>query len=138
MGVESSLVLLKEVVVIDSLENPSLLIADDDRAFRETVIELLQPHFQTIGVDSGEQAIEVVETTEVDLAIFDLHMHVMSGLDAIRWLKQHGVDLPCILLTSDVSEEIESQAYDLETFRVLRKPPQRQHLIDTIQRALKL
>jgi len=124
--------------VIDSLDNPSLLIADDDRAFRETVIELLQPHFQAIGVDSGEQAIEVVESTNVDLVIFDMHMHVMSGLDAIRWLKQHDVDLPCILLTSDLSEEIESQAYELETFRVLRKPPRRQHLIDTIQGALKL
>lgn len=123
---------------MSSIGPPNLLIADDDRAFRETVLELLHPHFPAIAVESGEAAIQVIETTPVDLAIFDMHMHVMTGLDAIRWLKENHCDLPCILMSSDVSAELESAAYHLETFQVLRKPPRREHLIDTIQRALEL
>lgn len=123
--------------MVDVLEvPPSLLIADDDQAFRETVVELLRPHFPAIAVESGEQAIEVVETTHVDLAIFDMHMHVMTGLDCIRWLRESARELPCILMTSDVSAAIESAAYDLDAFRVLRKPPQRQQLLETIHQAL--
>lgn len=125
-------------MVRSTTETPNLLIADDDAAFRETVIELLEPLFPTIAVESGEQAIQVVESFQVDVAIFDMHMHVMTGLDTIRWLRQHEIPLPCILMTSDVSDELESLAYDLETFRVLRKPPRRQQLIDTIRCALEL
>lgn len=118
--------------------SPQLLFADDDPAFRETVLELLEPHFSTIAVESAEQAIEVVSTTAIDVAIFDMHMHLMTGLDAIRWLREHQAGLPCILMTSDLSREIEVQAYDLEAFSVMRKPPRAKHLIDTISCALEL
>ncbi len=128
----------KDQVVVAPIENPNLLIADDDQAFRETVIELLEPHFPTVAVESGERAIEIVETIQVDVVILDMHMHVMTGLDTLRWLKEHHCELPCILMSSDVSDELESQAYDLNAFRVIRKPPRRQHLIDTIHHAVKL
>lgn len=124
--------------MVESEENVNLLIADDDRAFRETVIELLEPHFPTIAVESGERAIEIVGHVEVDLVILDMHMHMMTGLDTIRWFKDHNIDLPCILMSSEVSDELEALAYDLEAFSVLRKPPRRKHLIDIIECALKL
>lgn len=124
--------------MVGMTNNGNLLIADDDKAFRETVIELLQPHFPTIAVESGEQAIQVVEAGRVDVVILDMHMHLMTGLDTIRWIKQHYHSLPCILMSSDISDELEAEAYDLETFRVLRKPPRRQYLLDTIHRALEL
>lgn len=124
--------------MVDFVENAHLLIADDDLAFRETVIELLEPYFPTVAVESGEKAIEVVERIQVDLMILDMHMHLMTGLDTIRWLKEHDFDLPCILMSSEVSDELEAMAYDLEAFKVLRKPPRRKQLIDTIEHALKL
>ena len=115
-----------------------LLVADDDPAFREIVLEFLHPHFQTIAVESAEQALEIVESTDVDLALFDMHMHVMSGLEAIRWLRDHDSELPCILMTSDPSTMLESEALELKTHSVLRKPPRQKQLIDTIQCALEL
>ncbi|MEW4487896.1 response regulator [Thalassoglobus sp. JC818] len=118
--------------------SPQLLVADDDCAFRETVLELLEPHFQTIAVECAEHAIEVVSTTSIDVVILDMHMHVMTGLEAIRWLREHQSRLPCILMTSDLSRELEAEAYGLEAFSVLRKPPRAQHLIDTINCALEL
>ncbi len=113
-----------------------LLIADDNDAFREAVVNIVEPFFQTIAVPSGEQAIRVVETMRVHVALFDFHMDVLSGLDAIRWLREHQVDLPCILMSADLTDEIESQAIELETFSVLRKPVRRDELLDTIHCAL--
>lgn len=123
-----------------NLEIPDvqLLVADDDEAFRETVLEILAPRFQIIAVESAEEALEVVSSTEVHLALFDLHMHLMSGLDAIRWLRKNHLKIPCILMTSDMSPDIEDQALQLDTFSVLRKPPRQQQLIDTIHCALEL
>jgi len=115
-----------------------LLIADDDRAFRGTVVEILSPYFNVIDVPSGEEAIQVVETTLVDLALFDLNMDLLSGLDAIRWVREHQLEIPCILMSSEVTLEIEVLARELDTFSVIRKPPRRAHLLDTIHCALEI
>ncbi|MCA8997480.1 MAG: response regulator [Planctomycetaceae bacterium] len=125
-------------MAVPAFPDVRLLIADDDPIFRETVVEIVEPYFETIAVESGEQAIEVVESSPVDLALFDMHMHLVTGLDVIRWMRRQQVMLPCILMSSQVTGELESQARELETFSVLRKPPRRESLLDTIQHALKL
>jgi len=113
-----------------------LLIADDNIGFREAVVEIVEPYFHTIAVPSGEEAIQVVKSTRVHVALFDVHMEVLSGLDAIRWLRERGVELPCILMSADLTEEIECQAQELDTFSVLRKPVRRGELLDIIHSAL--
>jgi CheY-like chemotaxis protein len=115
-----------------------LLIADDDTAFRKTVVEILQPYFHTIDVPSAEEAIQVVGTETVDLALFDMNMNLLTGLDAIRWIRAQRLELPCILMSAHVTEELESQALQLEAFSVLRKPPRKDQLLDTIHWALEL
>lgn len=121
-------------------KNPEarLLVADDDLAFRKTVVEILAPYFEVIEVPSGERAIQVVETTMVDLALFDMNMDLLTGLDAIRWLREQKLHLPCILMSADVTMEIETQARELEAFSVIRKPPRRAHLLDIIHCALEI
>jgi CheY-like chemotaxis protein len=115
-----------------------LLLADDDSRFRETVIELLDPHFEIIAVESGEQAIEVVESQIVSAAILDMHMHCLTGLDTLRVLREREPGLPCILMSSEVTAALESAAHDLQVFSVLRKPPTRSVLLETISGALQL
>lgn len=122
----------------ESRREARLLIADDDRAFRNTVVEILSPHFKVIDVPSGEEAIQVVERTVVDLALFDLNMDLLSGLDAIRWVREHQLEIPCILMSSEVTLEIETRARELDTFSVIRKPPRLAHLLDTIHCALEI
>ncbi|WP_437191768.1 response regulator [Planctomicrobium sp. SH527] len=125
------------MVASNSIER-CLLIADDNAAYRDAIVEILEPYFHTIAVPSGEDAIEIVATVSVHLALFDLNMNLLSGLDAIRWLRDHHLELPCILMSADVTDQIENEASALETFRVLRKPVGRSELLDTIHCALEL
>ena len=115
-----------------------LLIADDDVGFRQTVVEIVEPYFRTIAVPTGEEAIQVFESRSIDLALFDMHMPLLTGLEAIRWVREHRLEIPCILMSADVTDELESRALELETFSVIRKPPRRTQLLDTIHGALEL
>lgn len=115
-----------------------LLIADDDVALRDTLVEMVQPYVQPIAVGSAEAAIEVMGTTVVDVALFDMNMSVLTGLDAIRWLRAHRLTLPCILMSAHVTAELETHAQQLAAFSVLRKPLGRTQLLDTIHCALEL
>jgi len=114
-----------------------LLVADDDPGFRETVQDMLSPHFETITVESGEQAITIVEQRIVHLVLMDFHMHALNGMEAVRIVKSIRAELPCILITSDPSDSLRREAAEARAYKVLRKPPSRDLLLTTIGSALR-
>lgn len=72
-----------------SILAPSLLITDDDLAFRETLQTVFEPQgFRTLTAADGEEALAIVESQEVHLALLDMHMPKLTGLETIRRLKQ--------------------------------------------------
>ena len=115
-----------------------LLIADDNRAYREILRELLAggSMLELYEAESGEQALEVVQKQRIDIVLLDMHMHVMSGLETLRVLKQMDAVRPCILITSDTSEELRRDAREAHAFSVLKKPVLRQQLVSTVCNAL--
>lgn len=113
-----------------------LLIADDDPLMRETLVEMLQPEFETIDVESGEAAIEVLTHREIHLALFDVHMPVLTGLDVLRHAKRLRQALPCILMSAHWTEPLRLQAIESRASAVLRKPMTRRELVTTVAMAL--
>ncbi len=121
-----------------SSDDFSLLIADDNSTFRRTLREVLERRFRfdIVEVDSGEEALDCVQECRIDIVLLDMHMHRMSGLETIRQLKDLDVVRPCILITSDRSEQIRRHADQVEADAVLHKPLQQQQLVTTVSQAL--
>jgi DNA-binding NtrC family response regulator len=113
-----------------------LLIADDDAGFRETVQEILTPRFETIAVESGEAAIDVVRQTCVHLVLTDEHMHTLGGVETVTIVRSIRADLPCILITANLTEDLQRRAELMRIYAVLRKPPHPQRLLQTVENAL--
>lgn len=120
--------------MVDSIYQ--LLIADDDNDFRRAVCEIFAPFFRLIEAESGEEAIELVAREEVHLALFDMHMKQLTGLDALRQLRALQIAAPCILITADYTEELRGDAEQAAAFSVLRKPVTRRDLVTTVARAV--
>ena len=79
-----------------------ILVADDDRLNREFVCDLLRRHgYEVEGVADGESAIERAGRGGLDLAMVDVLMPRINGLEACRILKSlPGAGfLPVVLLT---------------------------------------
>ncbi|MFG0334959.1 MAG: response regulator, partial [Maioricimonas sp. JB049] len=115
-----------------------LVIADDDRGFRETLLEMLPPHIESTSVENGEAVIEVVQQTRVDLVLLDMHMPRLTGLEAVRIVKSYNVRLPCILMTADLTAELHQDARRAAVAAVLAKPFTRKVLIEAISTALQI
>jgi len=117
-----------------------LLITDDNAAFRRVLREVLEdrPFLHLHEAESGEQAIEVVAHRRIDIVLLDMHMHVLSGVETIRMLKQLDRIRPCILITSDASDDIRRDAQEAEAFSVLRKPVPPRQLVHTVSTALEI
>ena len=115
-----------------------LLITDDNPSFRQILREVLEdrPFLVLHEAESGEEAVEVVRHRRIDIVLLDLHMHIMSGLETIRVMKQLDFIRPCILITSDTSEDVCRDAQEAQAFSVLKKPVPRRELVETVSRAL--
>ena len=113
-----------------------LLIADDDSGFRDVLKELLAPYFKLFEAESGEEAVELVAQVHVDIVLLDMYMDVLTGLEAVRLMKQTNEILPCILITADATEELRQDASAADAYEVLAKPVKRQELVTTVSHAL--
>ena len=113
-----------------------LLVADDDGDFRQTVCEIFAPFFRLIEAESGEEAIEVISRQEIHLALFDMHMKRLTGLEALRQLRALHIAAPCIIVTADYTDSLRDDAEQAEAFSVLRKPVTRRVLVNTVARAV--
>ncbi len=114
----------------------SALIADDDPDFRETLRMVLAPFLRTVEACSGEEAIDIVHHRRVDIVLVDMHMHILTGLETVRMVKQYQASLPCILITADATDELRRDAQVAEAYSVLKKPVTRQELVATVSTAL--
>ncbi len=100
-----------------------LLIVDDDEEFRSTTVRW----FERAGVrsseaGSGEQALELAQRRDFDVAIFDMMMPGMSGLDLLKTLKETGAESQVILLTGQGTVESAVDAMKSGAFDYLTKP----------------
>ena len=81
-----------------------LLLADDHQIVREGLKALLEAQeFEVVGEASdGREAVRLAEETRPELAILDLAMPVLNGLDAAREIVQTSPGTRTILLTMSV------------------------------------
>ncbi|MCH2210603.1 MAG: response regulator [Fuerstiella sp.] len=115
-----------------------LLIADDNSSFRKIMREVLERRFrfEICEVSCGEEAVDCVQEYQIDIVLLDMHMQHMTGLDTIRVLKDMNELRPCILITSDDSDELRRDASEVNAHTVLQKPVRRQELVTTVSQAL--
>jgi len=113
-----------------------LLIVDDDEALRQT----LARRFQRLGLAvaeaaDAEEALAKAGHTAYDVALLDLHMPGMSGLELLGRLKGLWPELEAIMLTAHGSIETAIQAMRQGAYDYLTKPFQMADLEVHVQKA---
>jgi two-component system, response regulator YesN len=91
-----------------------ILIVDDDEAILKPYQEFFTEYgFFAETVPNGKQGLEKLKTAEFDVAIVDIQMPVMNGIEMIRQAKEAGVDTDMIILTGYGGEKEAVQALKL-------------------------
>jgi CheY-like chemotaxis protein len=104
---------------------PKLLIADDDRDFRESLGEVLSRRgYETQLAADGREALDIVqEDGQIHLLLMDVHMPRLSGLEALQELRRlNQRPAPCILMSAKLDEDIVREARILQIEELLSKP----------------
>ena len=120
------------------IETPSILITDDDQAFRETVRGMLEPRgFRTLTAANGEETLKIVTLQPIHLLLLDMHMPRLTGLETVRRIRQLHSRLPCVLLSAALDETIVQQARLADVFSVLPKPVSCSDITNTVDQVFR-
>src|SRR6516162_1010660 len=115
----------------------SILITDDDCGCREALRDIFEPEgYGTYLASSGEEAVDIVREAQVHVALLDMHMPKLTGLETLELVRQINDVLPCILITADSNESLMREAFRARVYSVIPKPVSKNVVLYTVVRAL--
>ncbi|MEH0023021.1 MAG: response regulator [Desulfobacter sp.] len=113
-----------------------LLFIDDEQTFLKYLAKrLVLDGFTVKTTFSGEEGVEAASKEEFDVAVVDLQMPGIDGIEVQKRLKDLQPFLPCIVLTGHGSVENALESGKYNAFKFLSKPVDMETLIDTIKAA---
>lgn len=119
------------------MQKARILIADDDRLVLTTLASgLRKAGYTIIEVSDGREAIRLCEEEQPDLAILDIRMPGMDGIEIARRLRDL-TETPFFILSAYGDKELVEKATDLGALGYLVKPIDVEQIIPTIEAALK-
>lgn len=101
---------------------PVVILLDDDAALRRALTFSLEIEgYRVESCATGEELMERTLPADEACLVLDYRLSGMSGLDALQSLRERGVRLPAILITSNPTPGIRSRAARLQA-QVVEKP----------------
>jgi DNA-binding NtrC family response regulator len=115
-----------------------ILIVDDEIDLRL----LLAHELASIGYDiqeasDGAEAIELLKIHQFDLALLDIQMPTVNGIQVLKYIKEHSPNTKAIMLTgyADLKHAMEAKEYGARDF--IAKPYKISDITSTLERLLK-
>ena len=115
----------------------SILVVDDEIDLLETLVKRLQKrNIDTVGVKSGEEALETMAIKRFDVVILDVKMPGgIDGIETLREIKRHQPLTEVILLTGHGSVETSIEGMKMGAFDYLLKPIKLEELMVKLSEA---
>ena len=106
------------------MKKNTVLIVDDQEINVEILRNMLDGTYNVYSAFNGQEALEVLDKTEVDLVFLDLVMPVMDGFEVLENIKkdQRFRNLPVIFITSETDSFSEARGLSLGAVDYIRKP----------------
>lgn len=114
-----------------------VLVAEDEAAIREVEIAYLnKAGFNTSEVVNGQQAIDVFRDRGADLAILDINMPQLDGLEVCRRIRQTST-IPIIIVTAKDGDDDELRGFEVGADDYVKKPFNPNVLVARVQGLLR-
>lgn len=113
-----------------------ILIAEDETIIRLDLRDILERAGYEVCAEArdGEEAVELARREQPDLAILDVKMPRLDGIDAARRMIEER-PIPIVMLTAYSQEELVSRAIEVGVFGYLVKPFRESDLVPAIEAA---
>lgn len=117
-----------------------ILLAEDDRTSRTLMTGILTPTYELIVTENGAEAWIALQTNpDVELAIIDLHMPELNGMEWLERVRAHPrfAKLPVIVCTGDSDRNTVARAASLGVMSYLVKPYTRSSVLEKVSQIMR-
>ncbi len=90
----------------------NVLIVDDNQVLIKLITTKLKKYadrFNAITAQNGEEAIDILNNTEISLMVTDLNMPKVDGMQLLIYKNQHYPEIPCIIMTAHSTAKIKKR-----------------------------
>ncbi len=114
-----------------------ILIVDDEEGIREVISRLVRREgFEPLAAPDGETALDLIRRESPDVALLDIRMPGLDGMELLRRAKEMDRDLPVIMITSHGLVKGAVEALRAGAHDYLVKPFENAEVIRSIRRAM--
>lgn len=116
-----------------------ILVVDDEEPLRRLIARILsRAGHEVVTAESGAGAMEKLTGSQFDAVLSDISMPGMNGLDLLRTVREHDLDIPVLIMTGapDVSTAVRAMEYG--ALRYLIKPVDPSDLLPVVEYAVQM
>ncbi len=117
---------------------PRILVVEDEASSRHLYVHYLSEAYEVYEAANGEEAMQVLAATTIDLVLSDINMPGMDGLN-LRLAINQNPDfelIPFVFVTASEDDQLSDRASSLGIDDYLVKPVNRENLLNRIERVL--
>jgi two-component system sensor histidine kinase/response regulator len=121
-----------------SEEKTSVLVADDEDPFRNTIVAwLMDEGFEVEGAADGQEAIKRVSARDFDIALLDIKMPGANGLEVLRFIKKNSADTEVVMMSAMADVSMAVEAMKMGAREYLAKPVDVEQLVPQLKSIIK-
>lgn len=115
----------------------TILIVDDEKNYLTILTAILEEEgFEVLTALSGQEALEIQKTSDVDLVLTDMKMPVMDGIELLEHIKAIDPELPVVMMTAHGTVDKAVEAMQKGAYSYILKPFDNQRLIIYVKKAI--
>ncbi len=119
-------------------KNEKILLVEDEEYLLKSLEVFLrnETKYEIFSASNGKEAIEIINSTEIDLILTDLKMPEIGGIELMEYGKNKSADIPVIAMTAFASLNSAIEALRLGVYDYLIKPYEFDMVLIVINRAI--
>jgi DNA-binding response OmpR family regulator len=114
-----------------------ILIAEDDENVQLLIGHRLKARYSLLTAGDGEEALDIIGSSHVDLLVADIMMPRMDGFELVQNIRRRGFGLPVLMLTANQSFDAKRIGFRAGTDDYMTKPVNYEELLWRIQALLR-
>jgi len=114
-----------------------VLVVDDEFSVRDSLTAWFRKDgHEVVAAANGQEAVDVFEAGRFDVAVVDIKMPGMDGVELLEHLRRHDTELPVIMITAFASVDTAVRTLKLGAFDYVTKPVDPDELSHLVRRAV--
>ena len=113
-----------------------ILVIDDERSIRNTLKEILEyENYKVETIESGKQALKLIEKNDFDLVFCDIKMPEMDGIEVLKEIEKLKPEIPVIMISGHGNIETAVESIKFGAYDFIQKPLDLNRILVTIKNA---